>query len=279
VSARLAPLLLLTGWIALPSLPGLKPHLPAWVERWLYNPRARTQLAVDDLTGKHPDTEEAADAADTAYLLAPGDPRTGFNAGTAHLADGRAAKAAKLLEPAAKALDKQAPEVAPAAWYNLGNAQLKAGDAAAAVEAYRQALLRNPDDADAKWNLELALRDREKERLRAKGGRPGSRGDQPGEREQSQKPGEGDPSDRRDKNPQDPGQGQQGQQQSQGQQGPRSQPAPQAGGQQPQFRNQPEMSSREAAALLSAVENLERRQRRTQAAQRSKQKAAKGKDW
>jgi hypothetical protein len=39
------------------------------------------------------------------------------------------------------------------------------------------------------------------------------------------------------------------------------------------------MSSREAANLLSAVEDLERRQRRDEAAKRSKQKALKGKDW
>ena len=274
---RLAPLLLLAGWIALPW----KPHLPVWAERWLYNPRERTEHALQARSEKEP--EEAAQAADTAHRLAPDDPRTGFNAGTAHLEAGdarNAREAAKLLEPAAKALDKKAPELAPAAWYNLGGAQFKAGDSGAAVEAYRQALLRNPDDADAKWNLELALQEREKQQMGGKGGRKGSLGNRPGERQQSQKPGEGNPSNRKDKNPQDPGQGSQGgQQQSQGQQGPQNQPSPQAGGRQPHFNNQPEMSAREAASLLSAVENLERRQRRTQAAQRSKQQAAKGKDW
>lgn len=270
---RLASALLIAGWIALPW----KPHLPAWAERWLYNPRERTEHALEARSEKN--AEAAAQASDTAHRLAPDDPRTGFNAGTAHLEAGQARDAAKLLEPAAKALDKKAPELAPAAWYNLGGAQLSAGDSAAAVEAYRQALLRNPDDADAKWNLELALQEREKQRMRMKGQRQGSRGDRPGEREQSRKPGEGSPSDRRDKNPQDPGQGQGGQQQAQGQQGPQNQPSPHAGGRQPQFNNQPEMSAREAASLLSAVENLERRQRRSQAAQRSKQQAAKGKDW
>jgi tetratricopeptide (TPR) repeat protein len=271
---RLASALLIAGWIALPW----KPHLPAWAERWLYNPRERTERVLEARREK--DTEAATQAADTAHRLAPDDPRTGFNAGTEQLEAGRSRDAAKLLEPAAKALDKEAPELAPAAWYNLGGAQLKAGDAAAAVKAYRQALLRNPDDADAKWNLELALKDLDKQRMGGKGGRRGSLGNRPGEREQSQKPGEGNPSNRRDKNPQDPGQGSQGgQQQSQGQQGQQNQPSPHGGGRQPQFNNQPEMSAREAASLLSAVENLERRQRRSQAAQRSKQQAAKGKDW
>jgi tetratricopeptide (TPR) repeat protein len=275
VNVRLAPVLLLAA--ALPAFPW-KPHLPAWAERWVYNPRERTERALEALSEKHPDL--AADAADTAHRLAPEDPRTGFNAGTAHLAAGHARQAAKLLEPAAKAVGRTTPELAPAAWYNLGNAQMAAGDSAAAVEAYRQTLLRNPNDADAKFNLELALQEREKERLRMNGGRQGSRGDRPGEREQSRKPGEGSPSDRKDKNPQDPGRGSRGgQQQAQGQQGPQNQPSPQAGGRLPQFRDQPEMSAREAASLLSAVENLERRQRRNQAAQRSKQQAVKGKDW
>ena len=274
---KIAPVLLLAA--ALPALPW-KPHLPAWAERWLYNPRERTERALEDLEGKRPaDAAHAADAADIAHRIAPEDPRTGFNAGTANLAAGSGGKAAKLLEPAAKAMDRAAPELAPAAWYNLGNAQLKARDSAAAVEAYRQSLLRNPNDADAKFNLELALQEREKERLRMKGGRQGSRGDRPGEREQSRKPGDGSPYDRRDKNPQDPGQGQGGQQQAQGQQGPQNQPSPQGGGKLPQFQNQPEMSAREAASLLSAVENLERRQRRSQAARRSRQQAVKGKDW
>jgi tetratricopeptide (TPR) repeat protein len=277
---KIAPVILLAVVsplaAALPALPW-KPHLPAWAERWLYNPRERTERALEDLSRKKP--ADAAKASDIAHRLAPEDPRTGFNAGTANLAAGRGSKAAKLLEPAAKAMDRASPELAPAAWYNLGNAQLKARDSAAAVEAYRQSLLRNPNDADAKFNLELALQEREKERLRMKGGRQGSRGDRPGEREQSRKPGDGSPSDRRDRNPQDPGRGQGGQQQAQGQQGPQNQPSPQGGGRLPQFQNQPEMSAREAASLLSAVENLERRQRRSQAAQRSKQQAVKGKDW
>lgn len=266
--------MLLAGWTALP-LPW-RPHLPVWVERWLYNPRERTERTVEALRNGNQD--RAASAAETAHRLAPEDPRTGFNAGTANLAAGHARKAAKLLERASKSA---APELAPAAWYNLGNARLTAADPAAAVEAYKEALLRTPGDLDAKHNLELALQEREKQRLRMGGKRQGSRGDQSGEREQSRKPGEGspDPRDQRRANPQDPGRGSRGNEQSRGQQGPQQQPSPQSGGRLPNFQNQPEMSAREAAALLSSVENLERRQRRDQAAKRARQKAMKGKDW
>ena len=267
-------MLLLAGWTALP-LPW-RPHLPAWAERWLYNPRERTERTLE--AWREGDQDRAAAAAETAHRLAPEDPRTGYNAGTANLAAGHARKATKLLEETSKAA---APELAPAAWYNLGNARLAAAEPAAAVEAYKQALLRRPDDAAAKHNLELALQEREKQRLRMQGQRQGSRGDRSGEREQSRKPGEGSPDqrDQRRANPQDPGRGSRGNEQARGQAGPRQQPSPQSGGTLPNFQNQPEMSAREAAALLSSVENLERRQRRDQAAKRARQKAAKGKDW
>lgn len=265
---RIAPLVLLA---ALPF--GWRPHLPAWAERWLYNPRERTERTIEAY--REGDGARAVATSETAHRLAPDDPLTGFNAGTANLSAGRARKASRLLEKAAK----DAPAgLAPSAWYNLGNARLAAADPAAAVEAYKQALLRNPDDAEAKHNLEIALREREQQRLRMQGGRQGSRGDRPGEREQSRKGGEGSPSEDQNRAPQDPGRGRQGQQQSQGQQGRQGHPSPQDG-RLPSFQNQPEMSSREAANLLSAVENLERRQRRNDAAKRSKQKAAKGKDW
>lgn len=266
---RAVPLLLL---FALP-LPW-KPHLPAWVERWLYNPRERTERTIEAY--REGNGDRAVATAETARRLAPEDPLTAYNAGTANLADAHARKAAKLLEEAA---GKAPAGLAPAAWYNLGNARLAAGDPAAAVEAYKQALLRNPADAEAKHNLELALQEREQQKLRMQGRRQGSRGDRPGDREQSKKPGEGSPSEDQSRAPQDPGRGQQGQQQSQGQQGRQDHPSRQGGGRLPSFQDQPEMSSREAANLLSAVEDLERRQRRDQAAKRSRQKALKGKDW
>ncbi len=56
------------------------------------------------------------------------------------------------------------PTLAPAAWYNLGNARLGGADARGAIDAYREALLRRPDFAAAKHNLELALRELERQR-------------------------------------------------------------------------------------------------------------------
>ncbi len=257
--------------IALPSLPfGLEPHLPDWVERWLYNPRERVEQSL--AAQKQGKPREAVPPANTALRLAPDDPLVQYDAGTARLGAGRGRQAVGPLEKAAKGADR---ELAPAAHYNLGNARLAAGDAAGAAEAFRQALRLRPDDQDAKYNLELALREEKKQKMGGQGSPKGSRGNRSPNQDPSDQPGKGRP----DPNQPPQGQGQQPQEQGgqpQDQQGPQRQQG--RNGQLPQFRNQPEMSAQEAASVLSAVENLERQQRRDQAARRARQ-SAKGKDW
>ena len=277
---RLAPALLL---MALPSLSSLSwllpaPHLPAWAERWLYNPRERTGRAIDAL--EHGKPKEAVGPADTALRLAPQDPLARYNDGTAHLQAGDRRGAVPLLERAAKDAARANPALAPTAWYNLGNARLAASDAAGAVEAYKQALRRAPHDANAKFNLELALREREQERMRAKSPREGERGDRQGNQGSSNRAGTNDPADQQNKSDaSDPGQSQQKGQEPPQEPGEEPQRAGADGRPLPKFRDQPEMSAQEAASLLQSVENLERQQRQKQAAQRSRQRAAKGKDW
>lgn len=100
-------------------------------------------------------------------------PRLRYNLGTARLLGGEYPAARAALEKAARA--SHTP-VRQAAWYNAGNADLEpaaadtAGGAARrvalrrAAASYKRALLLRPDDADAKWNLEVALRLLERER-------------------------------------------------------------------------------------------------------------------
>lgn len=98
--------------------------------------------------------------------IAAGDrhPSTLYNFGTAMLAADSLDAAAEVLERAATVPDAA---LRARALYNLGLAELKRGmrdDApdprafGAAVSAYRSLLRQSPDDADAKWNYELALR-------------------------------------------------------------------------------------------------------------------------
>lgn len=266
------PVLTLAGWMAaLPALPW-QPHLPQWAERVLFNSRERTERARDSYA--QGDARAASRQADTALRLAPAEPAAQFNDGTAHLAAGNQRKAIENLERAARAADRT---LAPSAYYNLGNARLAAGDASGAVAAYRESLLREPGRRDAKFNLELALRKEREQKAPLPGKRPGQTGQnsrsqapapggqkgQPGPQDQgAPKPGEG---------PQTPHGG-----------APPQDPARQPGGGDARlrgFRNQPDMSASEAAALLNAVENLERLQRREQAAKRARERAARDKDW
>jgi Ca-activated chloride channel homolog len=258
--ASLLPTLVLLSLAALPDLPW-KPHLPSWVERWLYNPRERVERSIAASRAGEP--REAVGPADTALRLAPNDSTVQYDAGTAHLRAGHARKAVGLLEKAAKGASSG---LSVPAHYNLGNARLAAGDAAGAVEAYKTVLRAEPGHENAKYNLELALREEQKQKMGLSGRPAGSRGNRSQNRDPSDQPGRG----KAEQNPSRP---------EDSQRSGESQSAQGQNAGAPQFRNQPEMSAREAAAVLSAVENLERQQRRDQAARRAKQQAAKGKDW
>ena len=57
-----------------------------------------------------------------------------------------------------KAIKTDDPMQQERAYYNSGNAQVKQKDYTNAIESYKKALEINPDDMDAKFNLELARR-------------------------------------------------------------------------------------------------------------------------
>ncbi|MFN2136649.1 MAG: tetratricopeptide repeat protein [Candidatus Promineifilaceae bacterium] len=56
-----------------------------------------------------------------------------------------------------------ADSLAQAGYYNLGNTSYSQQDLQAAIDAYTQALLLNPNDQDAKYNLELALQQQQQQ--------------------------------------------------------------------------------------------------------------------
>lgn len=73
--------------------------------------------------------------------------------------------------------------------YNLGNTAYKQGDFGSAIAYYKKAILSNPENADAKYNLELALKElqkakEQKEQESEKGSQKdsdqGGKGEQPG---------------------------------------------------------------------------------------------------
>jgi len=299
----------------------LHPHLPAWVERWLYNPRERTAAAIAE--AKRGNGKAAMAAADTALRIAPTEPLASYNAGSARLtqagdsgaggaggasgtggpavgsqpsrllsrllAQQQARAAEPLLEQAVKAAG---PDLAVPASYNLGNARFAAGDFAGAVEAYRQTLRAAPGNGDAKFNLELAWRELQRQRQssrQAVGPRGG--GGRPREGERRETAGQGgsgaaganpQPGQPREQSASSPQQGQRQGRSGQAQiaAGWRGQPQPLSGRQPlPGYQDQPEMSASEASAVLEAVQNLERQQRRKAAERLARQRAANGEDW
>ncbi|MDX1644107.1 MAG: tetratricopeptide repeat protein [Thermoanaerobaculia bacterium] len=234
---------------------------------WLHNPRARTAAGLERLAEE--ETEAALDAFDEALALAPDDPRLQFNAGTASLA-GDGEGAVELLETAARAAPA---DLAADALYNLGTARLSGGDPAGAIEAFEQSLRLEPANPDAKHNLELARRLLERQEKQEQQQEQGDEGDGDSQQQREQD-GQQDQQDQQHQQDQD-------REQPPGDSPPRSgdQPPPDDSRQPlPDFEEQPEMTAEQAAAILEAVENLEREQRRQQA--REQRKRAKGdRDW
>ena len=254
------------------------------LEPYRFNARERTSRALSAWEKGKP--EDAVAPLDSALRLQPGDPLVEFNAGTAHLG-ARQADAAQLLEQAAK---HAPPALAADALYNLGNARLEAKDARGALDAYKGALRAQPDLASAKRNLELALRLLEEQQRQQEQQQKDQQKDDQQQKQQQQK-GQGQSKDQNQDPQQKPGSPPQ---QPDGQPNPGQnpqpdpqQPDPQSGQQQPgqqerplpQFQDQKDMTAEQAAAILQAVENLERQQRREQARAVARAKTSVEKDW
>ncbi len=228
---------------------------PPWLERWLFNTTELTERAIESF--ELGDAGAAVEPLETALRLAGDDPRVMYNAGAGRLGAGQG-DAKSLLAAAAEA---DAGELAPLARYNLGNARLAGEDFSGAIEAYQQALRHDPTFQDAKYNLELARRRLEEQEQ-----------EQEQQQQQQQQPQEQQSQDqqRQDGPPREQQQDTEQEQQDREQQ----QESPL-----PQFRDLPDMSAEEAAAIIEAIENMEREERRRQALEAAGQHRPGKKDW
>ena len=162
------------------------------------------------------------------------------------------------------------------------NADVK--EAQPAIDAYKSALRAQSDLPNAKRNLELALRLLEEQQRQQEQQQKDSQDQQ----NQQQKPGGGQGQDQKpdqDQQPKpDPRQPPDPQQEAP-QSGGAAEGQPQAGQPPPnerplpQFEDQKDMTAEQAAAILQAVENLERQQRREQARALARAKTTVEKDW
>jgi len=99
------------------------------------------------------------DDARAAYLEAlkrdPNSPLIRFNEGNALYQSTDFQQAAEAYQ---RALESGDPALQGKAWYNLGNALYRQQQLQESIEAYKQALRVNPNDTDAKHNLEFVTR-------------------------------------------------------------------------------------------------------------------------
>lgn len=203
-----------------------------------------------------------------------------YNAASALYRQGQYAAALEQLQMALSFADDET--LAQASFFNLGNSAYSAQDNANAIAAYTEALLRDPDDQDAKYNLELALQqqqqqeqeqeqqqDQEQQDQQSEGGEGQDEQDQQNQQEQQGQNGEQEQESGQSQNgdQQQDGQQQDGdQQEQQGQQGdqPRDQQGqgqPQPGQNDPNGEQQPgvvpapgeRMSEEQARQLLAAI--------------------------
>lgn len=105
-----------------------------------------------------------------AQISAPERPEPYYNAANAYNRRGLLESVVILSRQALATADA---ELAARTWYNLGNGFFDQQAWSQAVHAYREALLRVPDDPDAKYNLELAT-ERWAEQESAQGAEGGS---------------------------------------------------------------------------------------------------------
>ncbi|MEZ5331253.1 MAG: hypothetical protein R2991_04195 [Thermoanaerobaculia bacterium] len=237
------------------------------VEGWLFNPRERTERALSDL--ENGDADAAAGKLESAARLLPDDPLARFNAGAGDLAADAAGDA---VEHLSRAAEGATGELKARALYNLGNAQLAQEDFPAAVAAYKDSLRLEPAQDDAKHNLEIALDRLEEQRSRH--GRDQETPEAPNQGEQESSSGQGNerPPDQPEPQGNEPDEG------SPGQGAPR--PSDQSDDSPLRnFQEQPDMTAEQAAAILEAVENLEREQLRRLAEERQQDESAGDRDW
>ena len=161
-----------------------------------------------------------------------------------------------------RALRAAPDDLRPDAAFNLGNALYRQKSYNDAVEAYRRALERSPHDADAKRNLELALRALEQQTQKNPEPKPDKGG---GEREPgSSKPQGGKAGGEKGAKPQEPHERNPG--------GSAEAPHPDT--------TRPEMSRDDAERLLDRIAEAEREQREQQAARRVVRSSdRREKDW
>jgi tetratricopeptide (TPR) repeat protein len=99
---------------------------------------------------------DALAAYEAALIESPELAEPYYNAANTLYREGAFSEATMLMQEALRYADDDSLQ--QSGFYNTGNSSFNLQEWETAIAAYTEALLRNPDDVDAKYNLELALR-------------------------------------------------------------------------------------------------------------------------
>ena len=215
--------------------------------------------------------DEAIDAYRAARIERPNDPGVDYNIGNAFHENGAFDTAASAYQ---QALGHAGGPLLANTEYNLGNTLYRKQDFQAAVEAYKQSLIANPNDRDAKHNLELALKQMQKQDSSQQ--KPdSSQQDQKKDQNKSDSSQQNQDKNKQDSTDQQKQQDKQNDQQDQQSQNDQQQPPDQQQKQQPW--PQQGMSKQDAQRLLDALQNDERKLQQKRAQRMAAIKVEK--DW
>ena len=127
--------------------------LIGWIGDWTRTMKAGNEAYARQNYG------EAQVAFQQATFDKPESPTAHYNLGTVLYRQDKFREAARAFQVSLRKHTEQTKNVPNLAhiYYNLGNAQFKAGDLAGAIESYKHTLRLEPQDTDAQYNLALAL--------------------------------------------------------------------------------------------------------------------------
>jgi Ca-activated chloride channel family protein len=234
--------------------------------------------------------EEAQRLLEEAKNEKPGDPTINFNLGSVYHQEGDYDQASERYLNAATADDSN---MRSHAHYNIGNTEFRKGDYEKAVEAYKKSLGLNPDDLDAKYNLEVALRMLEQQQQQQSECQDPKDQEEQDEQEQSQDQQQNDEqqqqeeqqqdqqeNDQQERDQQQQEQDQEQEQQEQEQQQSSGEQSEEEQQQQQQMVEQPvEMSEEDAERLLNAATGNDREVLRKLVRKKVPASGYQGKDW
>ena len=221
--------------------------LVLWLPAFLGAQSARKKVMEGNRLYAEEKFDEANNEYQDALLDDPSSSRIQFNVGDVLYQKKNYEKA---LETYNKALDTDDPLLQSQTYYNIGNTLYRSGKLPESILAYEQALKLNPDDEDAKYNLEF-VRNKLKENAQS----------QPQDQQQQQEQQQKDQEQRQDQRNQD----QQKQEQQEQQQDQTVQ------------EEKKEMSKEEAERLLEALKENQEDMKKKQVQGQGKGRVEK--DW